>query len=443
MHSGMLFWIGGALVGLGGLALLAWALFADRSRGRRRCPKCWYDMSQAQKSSDGGGGWRCPECGREIRKERRLLRTRRRWKWALASLLVFGLAGYLAIQPKVREDGWASVMPATVLIFALDMRDPQWALDGLLSRTERDVSQAGYAATGLIMLEPERLFVWQWEIVVDRCMEIIDGAYPPATRWAAMNLLQRAGFEADDAVIDALHDLYWKHALDADQRISRWATISLGGDWDEQRGLKRLQSLLAHENPKIRANAVTGLRMMIAYGSDLSVPTLIDAMNDENRDVRMRALGAITSSLLVTPDKQSIFDAVLRALKDSDSSVRRHAAYRLSFFPDQQSRVHTLLAELVRSEDDALRAGALMALAQMEDRPEWAVASTLAGLQDSSPSVREGAIALLDVLSAEELQSHVDHLSALADHVDPEVSRAVHSRLDELAYFAKHPIQEP
>ena len=22
-----------------------WALFADRSRNRRRCPRCWYDMA--------------------------------------------------------------------------------------------------------------------------------------------------------------------------------------------------------------------------------------------------------------------------------------------------------------------------------------------------------------------------------------------------------------
>lgn len=42
----------------GGVVLLGRALLWDRARGRRRCPKCWYDMS-------GVDSLRCPECGRE------------------------------------------------------------------------------------------------------------------------------------------------------------------------------------------------------------------------------------------------------------------------------------------------------------------------------------------------------------------------------------------
>ena len=40
-----LWWIGGAVLGLLGLWLLYWSLLRDRSKGRRRCPKCWYNMS--------------------------------------------------------------------------------------------------------------------------------------------------------------------------------------------------------------------------------------------------------------------------------------------------------------------------------------------------------------------------------------------------------------
>ena len=42
----------------GGAPLLVWAMFGDRARGRRRCPRCWYDMS-------GATLLKCPECGRE------------------------------------------------------------------------------------------------------------------------------------------------------------------------------------------------------------------------------------------------------------------------------------------------------------------------------------------------------------------------------------------
>src|SRR5690606_28519676 len=81
----------GVVLGLGGLGLGAWGLFGDRPRGRRRCPACWYRM-------DGVRGRSCPECGRTARSERALLRTRRRWGWTAAGVLLViagaGLGGW-------------------------------------------------------------------------------------------------------------------------------------------------------------------------------------------------------------------------------------------------------------------------------------------------------------------------------------------------------------
>ncbi len=70
-----LFWLMGAVVACGGLVLTGWALFWDRARGRRRCPKCWYDLAA---TPAGAAGTTCPECGRTARSERELARTRRR-----------------------------------------------------------------------------------------------------------------------------------------------------------------------------------------------------------------------------------------------------------------------------------------------------------------------------------------------------------------------------
>ena len=80
----VIFLIGGALA-LIGVVVMIWALLADPSRGRRRCPKCWYDLSQTQ-------GLRCSECGHEVRRERQLHKTRRRWRWAALALVLI-LAG--------------------------------------------------------------------------------------------------------------------------------------------------------------------------------------------------------------------------------------------------------------------------------------------------------------------------------------------------------------
>lgn len=94
-------------------AIILWfALFKDRSRGRRRCPRCWYDMT-------GVPGLKCPECGREAKREKRLFSTRRRWRLAAfgVALALVGIASHRA-PIGLRHGVWAAV-PIPVLNFVL------------------------------------------------------------------------------------------------------------------------------------------------------------------------------------------------------------------------------------------------------------------------------------------------------------------------------------
>ena len=59
-------------VNAGAVYVAWWALFKDRSRGRRRCPRCWHDL-------DYTPGMTCGECGFVARNEDDLATTRRRW----------------------------------------------------------------------------------------------------------------------------------------------------------------------------------------------------------------------------------------------------------------------------------------------------------------------------------------------------------------------------
>lgn len=104
-----------------GLSVSTWALFWDRSRGRRRCPACWYDMA-------GTPGLGCPECGRVVRSERRLLGTRRRWRRATLGI-VFVVLAWVAFQmPLIRRDGWLAPVPTRVILELL----PPGGIDGAL-----------------------------------------------------------------------------------------------------------------------------------------------------------------------------------------------------------------------------------------------------------------------------------------------------------------------
>ena len=76
-----LFLLGVALIPAVGLLLICFGLWGDRSRGRRRCPECWYDMCGTVPKLV------CPECGHNAGTARRLYHNRRRWR-----PVVFGVA---------------------------------------------------------------------------------------------------------------------------------------------------------------------------------------------------------------------------------------------------------------------------------------------------------------------------------------------------------------
>lgn len=119
----------GWVLAAAGVAWLLWSLFGDRSRGRKRCPKCWYSM-------EGAPGLTCPECGRQARSERALFRTRRhRWR-ATLSLPLLGAALFAASWPAIQSGGWIAPIPTRVLLEMYPWTGPNTRLgDELLLRS--------------------------------------------------------------------------------------------------------------------------------------------------------------------------------------------------------------------------------------------------------------------------------------------------------------------
>ncbi len=96
-----------------GVACVILAFAADvvrcRFRRRRRCPKCWYDMSHSP-------GLTCSECGFAASSEKRLLRFRRRWRYALLAPLLFAGAWTSHRWPQIEARGWPAAIPTTALV---------------------------------------------------------------------------------------------------------------------------------------------------------------------------------------------------------------------------------------------------------------------------------------------------------------------------------------
>lgn len=148
-----LFWIFGGTLAIAGLGLLYWAMLADRfgfpglmraGGRRRRCPKCWYDMSATV-------GLVCSECGRQVKRERKLFKTRRRWGWGLLAMLMLALAAGSAMTPSIKRDGWAKHVPTTILIALTPKLLDQDGHDELLRR-----------------LQENTLWSWQWMWLINR-----------------------------------------------------------------------------------------------------------------------------------------------------------------------------------------------------------------------------------------------------------------------------------
>ncbi|MCZ6445038.1 MAG: hypothetical protein O6758_02515 [Planctomycetota bacterium] len=152
------------LLGLGLLGLCTavtwWGLFGDRARGRRRCPRCWYDLSHTP-------GMTCPECGLTATGERSLHKTRRRWVPAGAAALVAALGSAWTIE-QAQQGGWVSLLPTTLILGCLPM--------------------AGSADGGLISeltgrMASKQLTEGQWRALIGRSIKGDWRARPVTERW--------------------------------------------------------------------------------------------------------------------------------------------------------------------------------------------------------------------------------------------------------------------
>lgn len=112
--------VAGSVVVLG-ILLALWSLFWDRARGRRRCPRCWYDMSGSTPGDDGL--FTCPECGRSRITDKGLARTRRRWWFTGLAVIIVVVA--LAI-PKAHRDGPVSLIPSWALVILPAGAEMEW-----------------------------------------------------------------------------------------------------------------------------------------------------------------------------------------------------------------------------------------------------------------------------------------------------------------------------
>jgi len=165
MSSEWLTWLTliGVLALTAGLVYAAWwALFADRARGRRRCPRCWYDLAYSP-------GMLCAECGFTARSESDFGRTRRRYGLAAAAILA-SVTVSLVVNERITQRGLPAMLPTRMLLWLIPFTGG---------------SQSDVFAELISRGSSGRLSNAQWVDLVERCAGGDWGARPVSNAWIA------------------------------------------------------------------------------------------------------------------------------------------------------------------------------------------------------------------------------------------------------------------
>lgn len=376
---------------------VAWALCADRSRGRRRCPRCWYRLEGASRL--------CPECGREAQSEGALFRTRRRWGLAAVLTVVLlvpaaGLAGFAW----VRQAGGWSAMPASVITRLLWLRAASID-DEAVSRVEADrltpaqaervvveaarrlgSERAEVRATGFRFLQslPRNTFDMRANVRLDHPVAI-SAIRPELSASALLQIVMEGDLLEAAQAMDLLVHL---RGVDERADLGAWAERTL-------------------DNERIRAAALEAVRRThgtVEMVQDLRGPIvearrLIQRRGDEGaRTVKTVAAYAKVVAALEN-DLAALGDWARRAARgeaacpeDGSEGVWRVLALWLwcrldGFSPESLDDVKTALAD----PEDSVRSSAASLLAGYA-WSDWVEEALRAALKDQQDHVKMAAI---------------------------------------------------
>lgn len=375
------FWSGAITLGVAGLLLLTWALFWDRPRGRRRCPRCSYDMSETR-------GLTCPECGRNAKHERTLHRTRRNWKAAAGALVLIAVGLATAIVPYARSPQWHRFAPTTLLIAeALPSNgDPAPAVEGELA----------------LRLQNTIIWEWQQKWITARAARHLRTASKAEEALRALRTLGNIGPSGANATpeVVALLDhpdeivriIAWGvlarigiHDADSVRLLNDMLTDPASDSTIRQRVTNRLEDNGAASAPTIASLVqiiqrpelhaanngfiIGGAAMTlgaIGPAAAEALPTLRAVAADESRADGHR-YASMLAIALITRDAKAPLLHHARMLGDPDVRWRRQAVNHLSGWETSRDGKNAIPALLVAlgDEDAQVREGAQTALTMM------------------------------------------------------------------------------
>ena len=466
------FWLGAGVAAAIALWVFWRALLADKARGRRRCPKCWYDLA-------GVPGLRCPECGKEAGREKHLSRTRRRWRMALGACVLLGVAAGLGLTPRVVEKGWDAI-PIWALVVVQECTDSsgvELALQGrtygagnrwwpdrvaMLWRARRLLNDPDTLIASVGPWGPTQkldMAIWTYGALgnsaagdVERLLAGVRGREKQTDLWGVRSALTAIATEPKP--IDAVVELV---ASDPSPSIRELAP-GIIEEGDPARWIALLGKLLNDPEQFVRRRAidvlplaclraqcvppgVSGLALSATYPDSveltqklgkvggLAAPTLGEIL--QNGSVGMRRHAAVALRQMESAARPAFGIIVEHGKNDPSAVVRRECVWALGMCGRVEDQVDVVIGEIATSDaDELVRAAAFDAMAWEIVKVRY-VGYAERGLGDKSVFVRRSAAKVL-LLVGEGTEETVAALKTAANDEDAKVARNARAALEVL-----------
>jgi len=339
---------------LAGIGVAIWGLVGRKPRGRE-CLRCSYDMIAT-------AGMTCPECGRTARRERELVRRRRR-RWAIAagmSLVLWGGAVWVIVQ--VQNGTWPRYVPGRVLVFLMPHYANRSPLDMELRRRVpalTDPEGAGPATAA-------------WDSFVARRAAL--AVRDRGAMESAMLLIQKLGSRAAAAV-----PILMPMLEDPSAATRRRALILLTEVFRSEDGLDAgallevARRMLGDEDPQVRLVAVSALASVLRErGLVIPMPGELAALWDAEDSpmlrghVRLRAAQCLEHCEV----DEAWWKVMESALQDPSAAARAAALSSLAARLPDDPRTAAAIEQALCDSSGQSRRSAVCVLLRRGARPD-------------------------------------------------------------------------
>lgn len=160
----------------------------DMARGRRRCPKCWYDFTGLADDAP------CPECGHVPGSAKALSRTRRSRGVLVAAPVLLALAWVAYVTPAAMRTSWREFVPTTVMIGFFEYM-PDSLLSGAMGRDDGSLGAR---------LASSRVATWQRHWLGRRALRIVRRSSDPRACAFATYYAFNSGTPINDDQLDTI-----------------------------------------------------------------------------------------------------------------------------------------------------------------------------------------------------------------------------------------------